>query len=126
MGSAAAEEVSDPGPTPQVPLMTSLRNQDMFADCALHGQAVAPGAQRNAWGQKLSSTAGKDVQATVDGQNPAPLSKHGNPLFVGIFRGVVIPRILRWCEMDVVHPQYLPPTPPLSPKGLQPSLATTM
>ena len=28
------------------------------------------------------------------------------PLFMGIYRGFIIPGFLRWCEMDFVHPQY--------------------
>ena len=43
---------------------------------------------------------------TVDGQNPATLSKHGKPLFVAIYREHIIPGFLRWCETDFVHPQY--------------------
>ena len=26
-------------------------------------------------------------------------------LFAGIYRGMIIPGSLRWCEMDLVHPQ---------------------
>ena len=29
-------------------------------------------------------------------------------LFVGIDRGIIIQGLLRWCEMDFVHPQYEP------------------
>ena len=32
---------------------------------------------------------------------------HGKPLFVGIYRGNIIPGFLWWCEMDLVHPQYV-------------------
>ena len=38
-----------------------------------------------------------DLQAsfhTVDGRNPAPLGNHGKPLFVGIYRGMIIPGFL--------------------------------
>ena len=31
---------------------------------------------------------------------------HGNPLFAGIYRGIIIPGFLRWCGMDFIHPQY--------------------
>ena len=41
---------------------------------------------------------------TADGQNPAPLGKKWEPLFVGICMGITIPGLLRWCEMDFVHP----------------------
>ena len=29
-------------------------------------------------------------------------------MFVGIYKGIIIPGFLRWCEMDFVHPQYDP------------------
>ena len=35
----------------------------------------------------------------------APLANHGNPLFIGIYRGIIIPGLLGWCEMDFVHQQ---------------------
>ena len=41
-----------------------------------------------------------EVYSTVDGRNPAPLGNHEKPLFVGIYRGIIIPWFLRWCEMD--------------------------
>ena len=31
------------------------------------------------------------------------MGNHGRPLFIGIYRGFIIPGILRWCEMDFVH-----------------------
>ena len=37
-------------------------------------------------------------------QNPAANSNHGKPLFVGIYQEAFIPWLLRWCEMDFVHP----------------------
>ena len=43
---------------------------------------------------------------TVGGRNPAPLGIHEKPLFIGIYRGLILPGFLRWCEMDFVHPQY--------------------
>ena len=33
------------------------------------------------------------------------LHNHGKPAFVGIYRGIIIPRFLRWCELDSVHTQ---------------------
>ena len=33
------------------------------------------------------------------------LRNHGKPLFVGIYRGIIIPVFHMWCEMDFVHPQ---------------------
>ena len=41
---------------------------------------------------------------TVDERNPAPRSKHGKPLFVGICGGIIILGFLGWCEMDFVRP----------------------
>ena len=35
------------------------------------------------------------------------LSNREPPLFVGIYWGINIPGLLRWCEMDFVHPQYV-------------------
>ena len=32
---------------------------------------------------------------TVDGQNSAPLCNRGTPVFVGIYRGIIIPGFLR-------------------------------
>ena len=43
----------------------------------------------------------------VDGQNPAPLGISENQLFDDIYRGIIIPGFLRWCEMDFVHPQWV-------------------
>ena len=40
----------------------------------------------------------------MDGRNPAPLGNHGKPLCIGICGGIIL-GFLRWCEMDVVHPQ---------------------
>ena len=28
-------------------------------------------------------------------------------MFIGIYRGSILPGFLRWCEMDFVHPQYV-------------------
>ena len=55
---------------------------------------------------------------TVDGRNPFRTTwKPWETLrFVGIYRGIIIPGILRWCEMDFVHPQYGTPIPK-APKG---------
>ena len=33
------------------------------------------------------------------------LETMGNPWFVGICRAINIPKFLRWCEMDFIHPQ---------------------
>ena len=38
-----------------------------------------------------------------DGQNPAPNSNHGKPLFVGIYKGIIIPWFLRWCRIASIH-----------------------
>ena len=43
----------------------------------------------------------------------APLVNHGKPLFVGIYRGIVLPGSLRWCRissMCCLHkfPQHMP------------------
>ena len=40
---------------------------------------------------------------TVDGRNPAPLGNHGKPLFVGIYKKIIIPRFLRWCRISSIH-----------------------
>ena len=53
----------------------------------------------------------------MDGRNPAPLGNHGKPLFVGIYREIMIPGFLRWCEMDFVHPQYVHEIRMEAPKG---------
>ena len=46
----------------------------------------------------------------MGGRNPfAPLGNHGKPLFVGTYKGNNMPGLLRWCEMDLVHPQYEQP-----------------
>ena len=37
---------------------------------------------------------------TVDGRNPAPLENPGKPLFVGIYMGILIPGLLRWCRIS--------------------------
>ena len=42
---------------------------------------------------------------TVDELHPALHSNHDDPLFVGIYKGIIIPGFLRWCETDFVHPQ---------------------
>ena len=44
----------------------------------------------------------------MDGIHFAPHGNHGKPLFVGIYRRIIIPGLLRWCEMDVVHPLQFP------------------
>ena len=36
---------------------------------------------------------------TVDGQNPGPLGNHEKPLFVGIYKGLMIPGLLTWCRI---------------------------
>ena len=54
----------------------------------------------------------KRIHSTVDGQNPAPLGIHWKPWIFGIYRGVILPGLLWWCEMDFVHPQYQPPKYP--------------
>ena len=48
------------------------------------------------------------VGATVDGRNPfrTALKLWLKPLFVGIYRGIIIPGFLRWCKLDFVHPQF--------------------
>ena len=40
---------------------------------------------------------------TVDGRNPAPLRHHGKYLFVGIYRGIMVPGFLRWCRILSIH-----------------------
>ena len=40
----------------------------------------------------------------------------GKRLFVGIYKGIIIPWFLRWCEMDFVRPQYGGGSPKLSPR----------
>ena len=40
----------------------------------------------------------KRLTHTVDGRNPAPRGNHGKPLFIGIYRGFIIPGFLRWCN----------------------------
>ena len=40
---------------------------------------------------------------TVDGRNPAQLGNHGKSLFVGIYRGIIIPGFLRWCTISSIH-----------------------
>ena len=39
----------------------------------------------------------------MDGRNPAPLRIHGKPLFIGIYRGFIIPGFLRWCRISSIH-----------------------
>ena len=64
-------------------------------------------ALRHVAGQCTQTANGCErTRPTVDGRIPAPLDTHGNPLCIGIYRGIIIPRFLRWCEMDFVHPQY--------------------
>ena len=45
--------------------------------------------------------------SSVDGRNAfaAPKKPWLKPMVVGIYRGTIIPGLLRWCEMDSVHPQ---------------------
>ena len=40
---------------------------------------------------------------TVDGQNPAPRWNHGKPLFVGIYRGIIIPGFLGGAGFPQYH-----------------------
>ena len=44
---------------------------------------------------------------TMDGQNPAPLSKDGKPLFAGIYRGESHHSRVSQVVQDVVRPQYV-------------------
>ena len=40
----------------------------------------------------------------MDGRNPAPLSNHETPLFVGIYRGIEsFQGFLRWCRISSIH-----------------------
>ena len=41
---------------------------------------------------------------TADARNPAPFGATGDHCF-GNYRGIIIPGLLRWCEMDFLHPQ---------------------
>ena len=43
------------------------------------------------------------VVDTVDGRHPAPLSNHGKPFFVDIYREFIIPGFLRWCRISSIH-----------------------
>ena len=52
--------------------------------------------------QKLMLKSSK-VGSTVDERNPAPLGNHEKPLFVGIYRGIMIPWFLRWCRISSIH-----------------------
>ena len=48
------------------------------------------------------------IHHTVDGKATSishRVGNHGEPLFMGIYRGFIIPGFL-WCEMDFVHPQH--------------------
>ena len=46
-------------------------------------------------------------------------STHGKPLFVGIFKRIILLGTLRCCEMDFVHPhQEPPPSAPPFPRGV--------
>ena len=57
------------------------------------------------WPMQNSHSASEQMQKmcdTVDGQNPAPLRKHGKPLLVG-YRGINILGFLRWCRISSIH-----------------------
>ena len=45
----------------------------------------------------------ENLGGTVDGRNPAPLSNHWKPVFVGIYRGIIIPGLLRWCRISSIY-----------------------
>ena len=45
----------------------------------------------------------EDLRATVDGRNPAPL---GNHFFMGIYSGIIIPGLFRWCRISSIHSMY--------------------
>ena len=40
----------------------------------------------------------------LDGIHFAPLRNPKKPLFVGLYRSIIIPGFLKWCR--IVHPQY--------------------
>ena len=40
---------------------------------------------------------------TVGGQNPAPLATMESHYLFGIYRGIIIPRFLRWCSISFIH-----------------------
>ena len=42
----------------------------------------------------------------MDGRNPATLKPRETTVLLVFTGGIIIPRLLRWCEMDLVHPQY--------------------
>ena len=35
------------------------------------------------------------------------LRNHGKPLFVGIYRGMIIPGVLMWCRLSSIHSTIL-------------------
>ena len=45
----------------------------------------------------------KGVILWMDEIHIAPRENHGNPLFVGIYRGIPIPGFLRWCRISSIH-----------------------
>ena len=65
------------------------------------------GIKRIAVQSQLTKFIQRSTVDTVDGRNPAPLGNHKKPLSVGIYKGIIIPGLLGWCEMDFVHPQYV-------------------
>ena len=39
----------------------------------------------------------------MDEINFAPLGSRGRPLFIGIYRGIIIPGFLGWCRISSIH-----------------------
>ena len=59
---------------------------------------------------------GKAPEHAVDGRNPLRTTLNPwPPSFVGMYRGIILPGFPRWCESDVVHPQYFQYAPNAGP-----------
>ena len=57
-------------------------------------------------GHRLVTDVNWEKRAAEGGQKPfAPTTTHGKPLLVGIYKRIIVPGFLRWCEMNFVHPQ---------------------
>ena len=56
---------------------------------------------------------------TVDRRNPAPLGNHGEQLFVGIYRRIIILGFLGWCRISSIHSMCH-----LHPRSSLPALGT--
>ena len=53
--------------------------------------------------KKKKKNVGPRVSHTVGGQNYAPIETIKQPLFVGIYRGIMVPGFFRWCRISSIH-----------------------